>query len=254
MKRIVLIVFLSVAPVLAHDHVEVGKLTQNATQLAMFGPDIQVAVYVPRGEPFSGYMTNFPGGHHAVELTFTTEENALWSAANSNPRVEFVSVTGPPGGNFSFWGANATQPTWTRATGWSSASGNVPSFMVVVNGDGHVHGRCFTMDKPGTYTVTFRAVASVGSLSPSANKTITFRAQQPPQLAIGASGSNVRLSFVGRSGFTYDLQSCTNLSVGAWTNLPSHEFLSGSGSMTNLTVTNGFRAAPEAFYRLVEYF
>jgi surface-anchored protein len=110
------------------------------------------------------------------------------------------------------------------------------------------------MDKPGTYTVTFRAVATAGGFTPSANKTITFRAQQPPQLAIGASGSNVRLSFVGRSDFAYDLQSCTNLSVGAWTNLPSHEFLSGGGSMTNLTVTNGFRVAPEAFYRLVEYF
>jgi surface-anchored protein len=110
------------------------------------------------------------------------------------------------------------------------------------------------MDKPGTYTVTFRAVATAGGFTPSANKTITFRAQQPPQLAIGASGSNVRLSFVGRSDFAYDLQSCTNLSVGTWTNLPSHELLSGSGSITNLTVTNGFRAAPEAFYRLVEYF
>jgi surface-anchored protein len=254
MKRIVLIVFLSVAPVLAHDHVEVGKLSPNATQLAMNGPDVQVACYVPRGEFFSSYTPEFPGGHHAVELTFTTEENALWSAANSNPRVEFVSVTGPPGGSFSFWEANATQPTWTRTTGWSSASGNVPSFIVVVNGDGHVHGRCFTMDKPGTYTVTFRAVATAGGFTPSANKTITFRAQQPPQLAIGASGSNVRLSFVGRSDFAYDLQSCTNLSVGTWTNLPSHELLSGSGSITNLTVTNGFRAAPEAFYRLVEYF
>ena len=173
MKRIVLIVFLSVAPVLAHDHVEVGKLTQNATQLAMFGPDIQVAVYVPRGEPFSGYMTNFPGGHHAVELTFKTED-APFSAADANPRIEFVSVTGPSGGNFSFWEVNATQPTWTRAAGWSSAPGSGPTFPVAVIGDGHVHGRCFTMDKPGTYTATFRAVASVGSLGPSTNKTITF--------------------------------------------------------------------------------
>lgn len=254
MKRIVLIVFLSVAPVLAHDHVEVGKLSPNATQLAMNGPDVQVACYVPRGEFFSSYTPEFPGGHHAVELTFTTEENALWSAANSNPRVEFVSVTGPPGGSFSFWEANATQPTWTRATGWSSASGNVPSFMVVVNGDGHVHGRCFTMDKPGTYTVTFRAVASVGSLSPSANKTITFRAQQPPQLSIATSGSkNVLLSFTNRDGFACDLQVSTNLVAGSWTNIPAHEFMIGSGARTNLILTNGLIGRPNAFYRLVEY-
>ena len=53
MKRIALIVFLSVAPVLAHEHVEVGKLMPNATQLAMDGPDVQVACYVPRDEFFS---------------------------------------------------------------------------------------------------------------------------------------------------------------------------------------------------------
>ena len=253
MKRITLIVFLSVAPVFAHDHVEVGKLTQNATQLAMDGPDVQVAVHVPRGEPFSGYMPNFPGGHHAVELTFTTEENALWSAANANPRIEFVSVTGPPGGSFSFWEVNATQPTWTRATGWSSTPGSGPSFPVIVNGDGHVHGRCFTMDKPGTYTATFRAVASAGGLSPSTNKTITFRAQQPPQLSIATSGSNVLLSFTNRNGFACDLQVSTNLVAGSWANVPGRDFMIGAGLRTNLIVTNGLRASPGAYYRLVEY-
>jgi hypothetical protein len=251
MRRIVLIMFLSVAPVLAHEHVEVGKLSPNATQLAMNGPDVQVAVYVPRGEPFSGYMPVFPGGHHAVELTFTTEENALWSAANANPRIEFVSVTGPPGGSFSFWEAGATQTTWTRTTGWSSAPGSGPSFPVIVNGDGHVHGRCFTMDKPGLYTVTFRAVASAGGFSPSPNKTITFRAQQPPQLSITKPGSNVLLSFTNRDGFACDLQVSTNLAAGSWTNVPGHEFMIGNGVRTNLTVTNG--ASANAFYRLVEY-
>jgi surface-anchored protein len=212
-----------------------------------------VAVYVPRGEPFSGYMPVFPGGHHAVELTFTTEENALWSAANANPRIEFVSVTGPPGGSFSFWEAGATQTTWTRTTGWSSAPGSGPSFPVIVNGDGHVHGRCFTMDKPGTYTVTFRAVATAGGFTPSANKTITFRAQQPPQLAIGTSGSNVLLSFTNRNGFACDLQVSTNLAAGPWTSIPAHEFMIGSGTRTNLILTNGLIGRPNAFYRLVEY-
>ena len=254
MKRIVLIAFLSVAPVLAHDHVEVGKISPNATQLAMNGPDIQVACHVPRGEFFSSYTPEFPGGHHAVELTFTTEENALWSAANANPRIEFLSVTGPPGGTFSFWEANAAQPTWTRTTGWSSAPGSGPFFPVAVNGDGHVHGRCFTMDKPGTYTVTFRAVATAGGFTPSVNKTITFRAQQPPQLSIAASGSNVLLSFTNRNDFACDLQVSTNLVSGAWANVPAHGFMIGAGLRTNLVVTNGLRASPSAYYRLVEYY
>ena len=237
----------------AHDHVEVGRVSPSSNQLDMFGPEVQVAVYVPRGEPFSGYMPSFPGGHHAVELTFTTEENALSPATGANPRIEVVSVTGPPGGSFSFWEVNATQSTWSRAAGWSSAQGNVPSFPVVVNGDDHVHGRCFTMDKPGLYTVTFRAVATAGGFSPSQNKTIKFRAQQPPQLSITKSGSNVLLSFTNRDGFACDLQVSTNLAAGSWTNIPAHEFMIGNGARTNLTVTNGASASANAFYRLVEY-
>lgn len=254
MKKILLLLLFSVGPVLAHDHIEVGKATQSSTQLAMSGPDRQVAVYVPRGEPYSGYMPVFPGGHHTVELAFTAEVNVLWPATNANPRIEIVSVTGPVGGSFSFWEANATQPTWSRPVDWSSSQGNIPSFMVVVNGNNHIHGRCFTMDKPGNYTVVFRVVDVANRFSTSVDKTIAFRAQQPPQLVIGASGSHVALSYTGRTGFTYDLQRCTNLAVGTWTNLPAHEFVSGSGVKTNLTISNGFRPNPEAFYRLIEYF
>jgi hypothetical protein len=254
MKNLRVFLFLLAGSALAHDHVEVGKATQTSTQLAMFGPDVQVAVYVPRGEPFSGYMPVFPGGHHTAELSFTAEVNALWPATNANPRIEIVSVTGPADGSFSFWEANATQPTWSRPVGWSSSQGNVPSFMVVVNGNNHIHGRCFTMDKPGTYTVVFRATDTANKFSTSTTKTITFRAQQPPQLAIVASGSNVQLSFTSRAGFAYDLQVCTNLALGVWTNFPSHEFMPGNGSRANLTLTNGLRASPYSFYRLVEYF
>lgn len=254
MKKITLFVFLSVCPVLAHDHVEVGNATQDATQLAMSGPNYQLAVYVPRGEPFSGYMPQFPGGHHTAELAFTTDVNVLFAAAGANPRIELVSVSGPPGGNFSFWEAGTTQPAWTRASGWDSTQGNAPSFMVVLGGDNHVHGRCFTMDKPGTYTVTFRSLDAAGKFATSANKTITFNAQQPPQMSIAVQGNNARLSFTARSGLVYDLQACTNMALGAWTNVEPHTYMDGYGTATNLTVTNAPTLSPNTFYRLVEYY
>ena len=109
------------------------------------------------------------------------------------------------------------------------------------------------MDRPGDYTVTFRAVATVGNLLSSPAKTITFRAQQPPQLSITKSGSNVLLSFTNRDGFACDLQVSTNLAAGSWTNIPGHEFMIGNGARTNLTVINGASASANAFYRLVEY-
>ena len=180
-------------------------------------------------------------------MTFTTE------LGGADPRIELVSVQGPAGGNFAFWEVGATTPTWSRAAGWDSAQGGIPSFPVIVNGDGHTHGRCFTMDKPGLYTVVFRAVDAVGGLSPSTNKTITFVAQQPPQLSISTSGSNVLLSFTNRNGFACDLQVSTNLMAGSWTNVPAYEFMIGAGLRTNLIVTNGASASANAFYRLVEY-
>ena len=253
MKSILPVFFCAASVAFAHDHVEVGRATANSTQLAMFGPDVQVATYVPRGEPFSGYVPLFPGGYHAAELTFTSVANALSPATGANPRIEIISVVGPSGGNFSFWEVNATQPTWSRPTGWSSTQGGVPSFMVVVSGDNHVHGRCFTMDRPGTYTVTFRAVATAGGFTPSTNKTITFRAQQPPQLSMSTSGSHVLLSFTNRNGFACDLQVSTDLMAGSWTNVPAREFMIGSGARTNLILTNGLIGRPSAFYRLVEY-
>jgi hypothetical protein len=227
-----------------HDHVEVDE---QSGRLRLHGPTNQTALFVPRGEPFSFYLPDFPGGWHASELTFTTD------LGDADPWIEIVSVSGPAGGSFAFWEVGATSPTWSRAAGWNSAQGGIPSFPVVVNGDGHTHGRAFAMDKPGSYAVTFRAVEPDGAAEPSAEHTIIFRAQQPPQLSIGTSGSNVLLSFTNRNGFACDLQVSTNLVAGSWTNVPAHEFMIGSGLRTNLIVTNGASASANAFYRLVEY-
>jgi hypothetical protein len=244
MKKLlsILLAALGTGVVFGHDHVEVHEA---AGRLQLFGPGNQTAVYVPRGEPFSFYLEDFPGGWHASELTFTNE------MGDADPRIELVSVSGPAGGNFAFWEVGATVPTWTRAAGWNSGSGNVPSFHVVFNGDTHVHGRAFTMDRPGNYTVTFRAVDLNGAYAASANLTIVFRAQQPPQLAIGISGGNVSLSFTSRSRLTYDLQWCEDLELGVWNDVEPHIFMDGDGGVKFLS--DPLAGRPRAFYRLVEY-
>jgi hypothetical protein len=236
----------------AHDHVGVGLATGSGTQLGMEGPTMQTAVFIPLREPFSSYLPNFPGGWHISELTFTTEADSLNPANSADPQIELVSVSGPAGGNFGFWDVGATNPTWLRSTGWNSGQGNIPSFPVIYNGDAHAHGRAFTMDIPGEYTVRFRAVDSNGAYAASANLTIVFRAQQPPQLAIGISGGNVSLSFTSRLNMTYDLQRCENLPSGVWTNVEPHTFMNGDGVVKVLSDPLGGR--PRAFYRLVEYY
>lgn len=232
----------------AHEHVEVGRVSASSNQLAMSGPSQQLALYVPLREFFSGYVPDFPGGWHACELTFTTETSALPMANGANPRIEIIAVTGPVGGSFAFWEVGATAPTWWRAVGWT---GMAAVFPVILDGDTHAHGRAFTMDRPGTYTVTFRAVDAAGKFTPSANKTITFTAQQPPKLSVGMAGGNVSLSFTSRPNLTYDLQVCTDLASGHWTGVEPHTFIDGHGDVKNLSDPAAGR--PRAFYRLVEY-
>ena len=232
----------------AHEHVEVGRVSPSSNQLAISGPSQQLALYVPLREFFSGYLPQFPGGWHACELTFTTEVNALYEAVGANPRIEIVSVQGPAGGNFAFWEVGAVAPTWLRAAGWT---GTGATFPVILNGDNHAHGRAFTMDKAGTYSVTFRAVDMAGKFTPSANKTITFTAQQPPKLSIGMVGLDVSLAFTSRPNLTYDLQVCTDLESGVWTGVELHTFIDGYGDVKNMS--DPVAGRPRAFYRLVEY-
>jgi surface-anchored protein len=125
-------------------------------------------------------------------------------------------------------------------------------FPVILNGDSHAHGRAFTMDKPGTYTVTFRAVDAAGKFGASANKTITFAAQQPPKLSISMAGGNVSLSFTSRANLVYDLQVCTDLEIGKWDNVNPHTFMDGDGGTKGMT--DPVAGRPRAFYRLVEYY
>lgn len=248
MKNIIFIILLTACSLRAHDHIEVGADSGDPFQLALDGPAFQLALYVPQGEPFSTYLPQFPGGWHACELTFTTETNVLEPADGSDPRIEIVAVTGPAGGSFAFWEIGAVEPTISLPVGWE---GSGPSFPVIVAGNTHAHGRAFTMDKSGNYTVTFRAVDNAGHFAPSANKTVTFNALQPPKLSIGVAGGNVSFSFTSRANLNYDLQVCTDLRSGVWTNIEMHSFINDSGDVKNMT--DAVAGRPKAFYRLVEY-
>jgi len=253
MKKILSILFLAAASVShAHDHMEVGRSSSSSNQLAMDGPGYQLATYVPPQEIFSNYRPTLSIGGHFAELTFTTETNAIDPADGADSRIEVVSISGPQNATFSFWEAGATTSTWTRSTGWNSNQSSAPSFLVVQGGDTHIHGRAFSADKPGIYLVTFRAVDGNGIYSPSADKTITFNAQQPPQLSISVASGNATLTFTGLNGLTYDLQVCTDLALGIWTNVEPHTRLNGDGSVS--TMIDAMVGRTKAFYRLVEYY
>ncbi|AKC83237.1 hypothetical protein IMCC26134_11455 [Verrucomicrobia bacterium IMCC26134] len=236
----------------AHDHIEVGVDPADATRLGFDGPGYQLALYVPLGEPFSAYLPHFPGGAYPAELTFAAEGNVLDIAAGSLPKIEVISVTGPAGAQFSFWEVAATTPTWTRPTGWTSSAADRPAIIVYENlsGYGHIHGRAFSVDQPGTYQVVFRAMDAAGLYATSLPKTVTFNALATPQLALRIESGNAVLSFPSRAGLTYDLQLSTDLQT--WTNIEAHRFIDGTGA--TLELTDPLADRPRVFYRLVEYY
>ena len=251
MKKILLLTLLMTSAALAHDHVEVGIHPANPGQLALDGPGVQLAPYVPVGEFFSSYATNFPGGCFASELTFTTENNNLEVPEGADPVIELVSVTEPTGGSFSFWEVSASSPTWTRPAGWTQTVTNRPFFPVILNGDNHAHGRAFTVDRPGEYQVTFRAVDRNAQFENSLDYTIAFRAKIPPPLSISLSNSQAIISFTSRTNLTYELQTRTNLSSGLWqTNgIPTNN-INGDGALKEVAVP---LSHPRAFFRLIEF-
>jgi len=205
MKKLLILALILTAWAHAHDHVEVGQSSQSPSQLAFDGPGYQLALFVPQGEPFSGYAPNFPGGYFADELTFTTEVDALNPADGSDPVIELVSVTGPARAFFSFWESGATTPTWSRSSGWTQTESDRPSFPVILGGETHAHGRIFTADRPGDYQIVFRARDKTNLFSSSTNFTMTFHAQLPPPLSIRLQNGQALISFIPREYLVYDL-------------------------------------------------
>jgi hypothetical protein len=251
MKKLLLLTLILTAWAHAHDHVEVGQSSQNPSQLALDGPGYQLALFVPQGEPFSGYAPDFPGGYFAFELTFTTEVNALDPADGSDPVIELISVTGPTGAFFSFWESGATSPTWSRPSRWIQTELDRPSFSVILNGETHAHGRIFTADRPGDYQIIFRARDKNNLFSLSTNFTMTFHAQLPPPLSIQIKNGQALISFISREYLVYDLQVCTDLSANRWVNVAGHTRIDGNGLKIELSIPLNYS---RAFFRIVEYY
>jgi hypothetical protein len=233
-----------------HDHVEVGLDPNDPSRLALRGPGFQLALYVPRGEPFSGYLPQFPGGAYASQLTFSAEGNSIDFPVGSQSRIELISVVGPPQSSLSFWEVGATSPTWTRPAGWTASPGGEPSFHVYeeASGYGHLHGRAFTFDRPGSYQVVFRATDQTGTYTASLPHHISFQAQPPPQLSIRIANDQVVLAFASEDYLTYDLQISTTLAWDSWSTV---DWANGTGGPMHFT--HGIGPRSRAFYRLVAY-
>ncbi len=120
------------------------------------------------GSPYEGWY--YTGDLVLVALAATPAyggPEAQAAAVGSHIEAVLETVYGPPGANLGFWetqqnGVDSTNLTWTVPVGLTSGTNHI----VVSETDGspgadpygHIHGRLYSVDKPGLYMVGFRFV------------------------------------------------------------------------------------------------
>ncbi len=150
-----------------HGHLNAGAVGQSQGDKLIFANGADFATSSPYVKTLNLATTGKYAGFYEGNITFTAlattaingGPEAQASAPGSFIAVEFQSVEGPVGGEFSFWEAGATAPSVSIASGqtaahrWAlSASDGSPS----ADPFGHIHGRRFTATKPGLYKVKFQ--------------------------------------------------------------------------------------------------
>lgn len=156
------------AQILQHFHVTAGALSPTAgSQLVFTDADDFLAE--------SGYVSYMPKitnnliptiGYYMGGPTFTAAANdgSAESPAAAGARIglKIVAVDGPPEGRWSFWETGVDDEYGNSIT-FSYASGTTNGTNVILLSEntgqpgadpyGHIHGRAFTADVPGLYTV-----------------------------------------------------------------------------------------------------
>lgn len=176
--------------------------------------------------------------------------------------IVFETLDGPVGGSLSFWDSfdgffDATEITSTipvptvGGTEHFSLSENDGS--AGVDPYGHIHGRKFSADRPGLYTVGFRLVDTAhngpgGGPLHSPSDIIPFYFQAGITLSIKVDRNNhLSVQFATEPDLNYYVETSTGFTPAPqWTPLLGP--IPGTGRMETLDLPEG--TTPSAFFRL----
>ena len=255
-----------------HQHVNAG-----ATAATIGSP-----LFFANGSQFdaaSGFFIQLTLTNHPVygpiyyggsDVTFTSLAATLNNggpdpnAALLGTRIEMVfeSIQGPKEGSFSFWDSfdgffDATEITFSIPTG--TTNGMQFTFLSENDGSpdadpyGHIHGRKFSVDRPGLYTVGVRLV-DVGGNGPgggplhAASALTLFNFQAGLTLAsLSLAGDHVTLRFATVSGVDYFVEAAESPdSSASWKTVAGP--ISGTGTLVSVDLPSP--SAAQTFYRL----
>ena len=269
---LVLGIVLAASATLHAQHIHVNAGASNTTQHAR--------LYFVNGTTYDTnsrydvYLSFTNGGvfanlHHGAGVSFTalasTPDNggpAFGHAANGAViELQFVSMSGPPGGVFGVWTQEVGNPSINLpAFSLPGGTTNGTNLLRLSENDGspgadpygHLHGRTFTATKPGLYTLGCRVLdtsangAGGGPIhTPSALNYFYFQAG----LTISSwtkHTNSVAVTFgTAAAGKTYYVETSTNLSTTNWTTFAGPF----TGNNRLRSATNN-ATAPAQFFRL----
>jgi hypothetical protein len=208
---------------------------------------------------------------YQTDVTFAALPGTLWTggpapgaaAAGAFIVAKVISVSGPPGGEIGFWQENedATEVVkrFTIPVGTTNGSNQFDISEGITYPEldpfGHIHGRRFTANKPGLYTLGFQLIdtstsGTNGGPIHTPSTPAFFYFQAGPHIdSFVKSNNTVTVRFGVNSFYDYDLEVNTNLTTMNWVSIYHIVGANHSDIHTfiDLDATNSSR-----FYRLRE--
>ena len=154
-----------------HGHLNAGALGTNQNDQLYFANGNVFAATSGYVQTMSLSNSGTYAGYYNSGPSFTALPQTV---ANGGPvpdatafgsfiQMRLESVTGPAGGTFGFWEEDATTPTISLAVGasspsalWALSDASLGAGQPGADPFGHLHGRRFTVDVEGDYTIGFR--------------------------------------------------------------------------------------------------
>jgi len=250
-----------------HGHLNVGATAQtNGAQLRFdngadfIGDYVKTLTFTNAGK----FANLFQGN---ITLTALHSANAFGEPAPGAPApgafilAEIVSVQGPEGGQFQFWETNSTTlPAVSISTGNTNAGFKFELSEIALGagepgGDpyGHIHGRRFTLTKPGLYSIGFRALdisrnGPGGSPIHGASDILHVYFQGDVNITrVEPDVDHVHVTFGAMLGYNWQLQSKDSFSEIKWTNISLP--VVGNDKLTE--IEDERPVGPGRFYRVV---
>lgn len=248
-----------------HGHLNAGAESQTAGSKLIFanGQDFATnSLYVKtltftNGATYAGY---FQGNTTLMVLPATPDfagPDPLAPALGAYVFAQLVSLEGPAGGEFSFWDTGATSPTFSIKSGetgtnlWrlTEADGSLGT-----DPYGHIHGRRWTLNKPGLYVLGLRLFdlssngADAGPIHTPSEILYTYVQAGVNLISVSLTANEQpRIRYVVPLGTNWQLEASDSLNPGVvWT--PVGDAVTGSDVIRE--ALDETPVAQRRFYRL----